>query len=147
MKVATMGLTSVLALSSCATSSPMPDEKYAQFAGFAAGTQKCFEAGLMEPKMYAETKDATRVVLGSWTLDNAKMKNAMAESYRQLRTPTAQDCRQVEGTAYEMIGASGRHRANVEANDRDMKEAVNQFNSSVRKPVWCNRFGSTVMCN
>ncbi|OGB08974.1 MAG: hypothetical protein A3E79_17220 [Burkholderiales bacterium RIFCSPHIGHO2_12_FULL_61_11] len=146
MKIAVTALVSVVMLSSCATSSPMPDETYQKFGRFAAGTQRCFEAGHINAQLYADSTGAVHALLGTWTYDEAKMRRTMDYMYRD-EAATPQTCRQIEAAAYSLISQATQHRANVQANRREMADAMNKFNNSIRKPIYCDTIGTMTMCN
>lgn len=146
MKTAATALISVLMLSSCATSRPMPDESYQQIGKFAGGIQRCFEAQHISPQLLADSHGAVRTLLGSWTYDEARMKSTMDSMYRQ-ESATPQTCRQIEAAAYTLISQANQHKGDVQANRRETADAVNQFNNSIRKPIYCNKVGTMTMCN
>lgn len=153
-KIIVVSLLFATAISGCATSSPMPEERYKQFSLVAVGAEKCLSEGYITPKLYSDTKDAYRTVLRTWDYDDKKMTNMIYEMNRTLPTPNAKDCRGFEAVAYQMISSANQHIENKKEERRSTEEAIKQFNNSIQqfnnsipKPIYCNKIGTMTMCN
>lgn len=132
----------------CATKSVMPEGKYQHFAEFVGYTQNCFERGHLSPQLYADAKNAVSHLLGTWDFDQAKMTFMMKTAYMQ-GSPDASTCRQIEANAYQLISVANQHKSDVKESQQQLSSAIQDFNKSMstNKPIFCNRIGTTTMCN
>jgi hypothetical protein len=137
-----------ISLAGCATTSTMPEEKYQQFSSFMGWTQKCFESNYMSPQTYADTKNATGYLLGTWRYETGKMEAMMRDAYAKAYASES-NCRQTEANAYQLISVANQHRSDKKENQRNWNEALQEFNRSMssNKPIYCNRIGTMTMCN
>lgn len=133
----------VMLTAGCATSS-MSDSNYQRFGSMAGYLQKCFDAGYINSQLYADAKNALSYVVSTWSYDRERLE---AETSFIIRNGVAspQICRQTEADAYQVVSATGRHRADSLENQRTINDAINAANS--KKPVYCNTIGTVTMCN
>jgi hypothetical protein len=126
----------------------MSEEKYQQFSNFVGWTQKCFEGNYMSPQTYADTKNAFGYLLNTWNYDSEKLTSMMRGAYAGA-SATQQSCRQIEANAYQLIAASNQHRSDTRENMKNWNEAIQEFNRGMQrnKPIYCERYGTTTICN
>ena len=129
-----IGIFVITSIGGCA--STMSEKEYQSFSNFAAYSEKCFQAEYLSPQLYAEAKNAFTYLMSTWNYDQGKLSAMMGEAYSNF-SATAQSCRQVEASAYEITATSRQHRANEKQN----QEA---FNNMISSPS--NKNSNTVNC-
>lgn len=141
-------LTVIVVLFGCASASPgrqeMKQENYHSFSKFAVGVQKCFEAEYINAKLHADAKDAFSILVNTWRYDNNNLQSMMQYGYTQT-SATPEYCRTIESEAHQVISSANRHRQNIRDNQQTTYDIPIQ--STINKPIFCNRIGTVTMCN
>lgn len=134
----------VILITGCATTSPMPETHYKEISSFAANLHQCFEKDYISPQLYADTKNAVSYTLNTWSYDENKLKSMADDVYRQIN-PDQRICRQVEAAAYQLLSRNNQHRVDQRQNQTDINDALKEINKN--KPIYCNTIGTMTLCN
>lgn len=137
-------LSGMALLGGCMTTSPMPDSHYQWLSDFAGNMEKCFEGNYINPKHYADSKNASFYMASKWSVDVERLKQMTRSAYSQA-SATPQKCRQIEAASYQMIAQADQSQSNERANNQAINDTLREINRN--KPVYCNQIGTTTMCN
>lgn len=134
-----------LTLVGCATrAQSMTEAEYLEIGSFRAWTKLCFDAQMMTPREYADSEGAIDVHLTRRTYDSDYLHaKTMAVFNREVANPAF--CREVQAKAYNTVRTAGI----IQSNRAEARAAASYSTPmpQVQKPIWCNRIGSTTMCN
>jgi len=137
-------LFTVIFTTSCSNTNTnvMPENNYKLLGTMSGSLRKCFEIKKISPKIYADTIKSLSYTLSSWTYDPKKFSSMEAQAYSLT---AAKNCRQVEAAAH-MINS------NVVEKKQNQKDRANALRydrkeGNENKMIYCNKIGSTTICN
>lgn len=132
----------MMILSGCA--SRMEPYQYESFSSTAGQIEKCFQAGYMEPKLYAQALESFSYLVNTWAYDRKKMESSMMQGYAKAYA-SHQNCQNAKALAYNLISNAGSHREQKRYNQEAINNTLNQINQN--KPIYCNTIGTMTLCN
>lgn len=149
MKIFLLAGLVVFSTTGCSVNKALPDNKYYEYATFKAELQKCFEGGLVSPKLYADSSSAFSYMLTDQRYDKNRISSEAKPIYQRVIS-NPQTCRNVEAFSYQLISAVTESKAarkgNLAAMNRSSSALLN--NTIMRQPMICTQIGGgTTVCN
>jgi len=140
----------VAACSSTPTKPPMTEEWYLNAVTILAGSQVCLAGGKLDPQIYAEIQQVAQYRLSTISgVDYARIdREVMAMSLAS--SATTELCNTYEGNARILINKYNNEMTAKRRKSKQQGEAINDMVDALQptsKNTWCNKVGSTVMCN
>ena len=136
----------VLGLVGCAYSQfqNMNPAYYDQVANQRAFAKHCFDGGYWPAKLYADMETGVDSQLSVLNFDREKLHEKTVAQFKSIRV-TESSCRDAEVVAYQVIARGELIQRNLAAGRGQTQSSTPM--PQVRQPVWCNRIGTTTMCN
>lgn len=100
-------------LMGCATTRPAMDQSgYNSMSDYRGALKKCFDAGLISPKLYSDAEVAVDYPLSKYSFDSDKLYSMTNVAYSMAVASPAL-CLETEAAAYFMIKTAETGRANA----------------------------------
>lgn len=143
MKFYLLLLTSSLIVG-CSGLKPLSDDNFSYYSVSTGALQKCFESGKISPKLYADAGRAYSHALSTSTYDKNKFNSAVEFAHSKIE-PTPQICRQAEANAHKVISESSEFKEKMKADAAALNDAQKERRRN--RTIYCNKVGSTTICN
>ena len=121
--------------------------QYDQLGTYSGQLRECYENNLVSPQFNSDTQRAMSTIAALAKLDLVRFQNQENDAYNTAAAGMAM-CRDVESTGYT-IQAHARQMVanNNEGVARQQAQVQQYWPQPVRQPIFCNRVGTTTMCN
>ena len=126
----------VLVLVGCQS---MPEGLYQKAGKMEVGIQRCFQAGHVDPQLFADTRSAVSYALNGWWDYDANKLGEYMNRIDSYFTPTVANCRNIAAEAYSLVS-----QANIKRANRPDYSAPSAFD--IPMPVYCNTVGFSTVC-
>ena len=138
-----LALLTILIGGCASTPAPLPEASYESLAKYWYGISKCGSLGYMPTSVAASGLNSVRHVLSRHSFDEQRF-NANVTKW-EGQAPTQEQCNgatiQIQQQQQQADATDRRLRSQQEESDRFIEA------TKIPRPVYCNKIGTTVVCN
>jgi choline dehydrogenase-like flavoprotein len=137
-----IGLSGCSALMPRVIYQPMPDDLYEYFARLDAAVTLCMKQGDVSPELVGHTRASIQYSLNTWEVNYQKLQSTVERTNREApKSATADQCKIIAAEAHEKIARSRIHAVK----GSEPQPTITPI--QIQRPIFCNRIGTTTICN
>lgn len=136
-----LAILTVVLVSGCASTSPLPDSGYLAYARGLAGMTYCVDNGLLPPELAALGFAYIHDNFAGYTYDRDRLRQEVLN----IKPGSAEEARKYCSRAAVAIAENRNTIHNQNMMERHYEQFLHNTNNS--RPVYCNTVGGVVMCN